>query len=276
METVNMKKISVIIPAYNAEKYVGRCVNSVLEQDYEGMEIIVVNDGSTDGTDRVLSEFGDRIRYIKKEKNGGVSAARNSALEAASGDYVLFVDSDDSIPRGAVKKYLEIAESFKPDIIRGNYDMVYPSGETKPQLNPFAEERLIRKKDFAKYVYSHFAYGIRYNTTCAALVKRSLIKHRFRTDMKTGEDAVFMMDVYTNAESAFISTDVFYNYFQTGNGLTSARLGVWEKYRCNFEISKEIVKRLPLWGMNTPAWRMRAWLRPVGLTFDKIKRILLR
>ena len=92
-----MKKVSIIIPAYNAEKTIKKCLNSVCNQTYKDIEIIIVNDGSTDNTElEVKSINSDKINYYKKE-NGGVSSARNLGLDKATGDYVLFIDSDDWI-----------------------------------------------------------------------------------------------------------------------------------------------------------------------------------
>ena len=90
-----MNKISIIIPAYNCETYIERCIKSLIEQEYENIEIIVVNDGSTDNTERTIKklvELDKRIIYVYKE-NGGVSSARNAGINVASGDYVGFVDA---------------------------------------------------------------------------------------------------------------------------------------------------------------------------------------
>ena len=87
-------RVSVIIPAYNAAWCVARAIDSALEQDYEAKEIIVVNDGSTDDTGRVLAGYGDRIRVVDKP-NGGLSSARNAGIEAAEGEFVAFLDADD-------------------------------------------------------------------------------------------------------------------------------------------------------------------------------------
>ena len=91
--------ISIIIPVYNAEKHLRRCVDSVLAQTHTNLEIILVNDGSTDGSEKICEEYrmkDSRITVLHKE-NGGVSSARNLALEHIRGDYVMFVDSDDWI-----------------------------------------------------------------------------------------------------------------------------------------------------------------------------------
>ena len=94
-----MSKISVIIPVYNGEKYIQRCVDSVLNQTYSDIEIIVINDGSTDNTENILKSYSN-IVLINKE-NEGVSKARNTGLSLAKGDYVYFCDADDYLEKNA-------------------------------------------------------------------------------------------------------------------------------------------------------------------------------
>ena len=107
------RKYSVIIPVYNAEKTLRRCVDSLLAEGYSDAEIILVNDGSRDGSGEICREYVSKencIRYIEKE-NGGVSTARNAGLDAASGEYVLFVDSDDYV----VPNYFSIIDSVSAE-----------------------------------------------------------------------------------------------------------------------------------------------------------------
>lgn len=120
-------KISVIIPVYNAEKFIGYCLDSVLSQDYNNYEIIAVDDGSTDNSPNILDEYDknyDRIKVFHKE-NGGVSSARNLAIKNISGDYVCFLDSDNAIPQGALSVYASEAESKKVDIVQGYMDVLH-------------------------------------------------------------------------------------------------------------------------------------------------------
>ena len=116
-----MPKLSVVIPVYNAKKYLIECVGSVLAQTYHDTEIILVDDGSNDGSDQLCDELfakhGDIIRVIHQE-NGGASSARNSGLRAARGDYVHFIDSDDLLSRDTVHAELMAkAEESSPEII---------------------------------------------------------------------------------------------------------------------------------------------------------------
>lgn len=104
-------KVSVIIPVYNVERYLARCLDSVLTaaEGYE-VEVICVNDGSPDGSAAILERYADRVRVITKE-NGGLGSARNAGMAVASGDYVMFVDSDDFIPVNAIGEFVRAAEA---------------------------------------------------------------------------------------------------------------------------------------------------------------------
>lgn len=91
--------------------------------------------------------------------------------------------------------------------------------------------------------------------------------------MKTGEDAVFMMNVYSNANSVFFIDMIMYNYYQTGTGLTGKGLKAAEKFKCNILISREIIGKLKNWGMKNLTWIIRAYIRPLVITLDKLNRL---
>lgn len=109
--------VSVIIPVYNVEEYVKRCLDSVLEQTYHNLEVIVVNDGATDNSAKVIKSISDnRIRYFEKE-NGGQATARNFGLDVATGDYIVMVDSDDYISKNLVEICLDTVQKTNADLV---------------------------------------------------------------------------------------------------------------------------------------------------------------
>lgn len=127
--------ISVIIPAYNAEKYIERCIRSVQNQTYQNIEIIVVNDGSADGTEEICRKCGSqdaRIRVLSQE-NRGVSAARNRGMEEAKGEYFSFVDADDTLPPAALAVLLEKLAAEKADIASGGMRAIHNDGTVKEE-----------------------------------------------------------------------------------------------------------------------------------------------
>lgn len=111
-------KISVIVPVYNVEKYIRQCLESIINQTYKNLEIIIVNDGTRDNSMKIVEEYlsDERIRVINKE-NGGISSARNRGIEEATGEYVSFVDSDDWLEIDLYERIVQILEGNKVDII---------------------------------------------------------------------------------------------------------------------------------------------------------------
>ncbi|MBO4897880.1 MAG: glycosyltransferase family 2 protein [Clostridia bacterium] len=267
-------KISIIIPAYNCENYICRAVDSALSQEGAELQIIVVNDGSTDGTRALLEGYGDRICLINEE-NGGASAARNRGLKEIDGDYTMFLDADDYYADNTVKFLTKKIEETGADIIKFKYRLVYPDGSRRDASNQLKDCGFFEKNCFKKKIYPHFINGIRLNSMCCGIYRSSLIKGReFRTDMRVAEDAVFSLGVFTDAQSVYIADEVLYNYYQTGSGLTGSGVSVKTKYECNNIFASETVKYLKSWGMDTPFTRFRVRMRPVLLTVDKIKRII--
>lgn len=136
-------KISVIVPIYRVEKYLARCLDSILNQSFRDLEVILVDDGSPDRCGKICDEYAERdsrIRVIHKE-NGGLSSARNAGLDIARGEYVAFVDSDDTITPDCYEKMLRCAQSYDaPMVCAGRWNVIESTGENLPGLCPQKEE----------------------------------------------------------------------------------------------------------------------------------------
>ena len=133
------KKISVVVPIYNVEKYLPECIESVQNQSYMNLEIILVDDGSPDNSGKIADEYAKkdgRIKVIHK-KNGGLSDARNAGIEVATGDYIMFLDSDDLLTADACKVLEEKIEKENADYVIGNYINCHEDGTLweKPIFN---------------------------------------------------------------------------------------------------------------------------------------------
>lgn len=124
-----MPLISIIIPAYNIENYIAKCLDSLLNQTYKNIEIIVIDDGSSDNTGKIVDNYAYKYEYIKviHKKNAGVSAARNTGIEVANGDYIGFVDGDDTVDEEMFEVLIENAIKYDADISHCGYKMVFPS-----------------------------------------------------------------------------------------------------------------------------------------------------
>lgn len=119
--------ISIIIPVYNTSKYLEKCINSLVNQTYKNIELIFVNDGSTDDSLEILNKYANTDKRIKviSQKNKGLSQARNTGLSCAAGDYIMFLDSDDWIDTAACKKAVETASEYNADIVMWSYIREY-------------------------------------------------------------------------------------------------------------------------------------------------------
>lgn len=269
-------KISIIIPVYNGEKFIERCLDSVVSQKGAELDIIVINDGSTDGTAKILEKYKDSITIKTCDTNNGVSAARNKGIPMIQGDYVMFLDADDYLPEEAIAVLTKVIEKTDADIVKFRLRLVYPDGRVRRRHNQFDAYDIVEKKDFKKKIYPYFITGIRLNNLCSGIYRSSIIKgQKFREDMKVAEDVLFSLEVYTKAQKITILPDILYNYYQSGQGLTGKGATILQKYKCNYIFAAETAKYLKQWDMDTIMTRIRVYLRPLILTFDKIKRVVV-
>lgn len=266
-------KISIIIPAYNCRKTIRKCVDSLLCQQGAELEIIVVNDGSTDDTLDQLQAYRDQIKLISIP-NSGAAGARNVGLEAATGDFLMFLDADDSLKEHAISKLSEVQREKNADIVHFCYEYVYPDGKRFAPGSQVRKSFFAEKKDFPEAVYPMFWKGIYLNSVCMSMFRRSAVQGlSFRTELATAEDAFYSIAAFTRAENVQFISDILYEYSQSGKGLTGRGLSVFRKYRDNFAFARETAKRLKQWGMNTPGNYASVYLRPARVTFDKLERI---
>lgn len=131
-----MKKVSIVIPMYNVENCITKCIASLINQTYSNIEILLIDDGSKDDTSRIIKKFMDeRIKYIY-QSNAGVSAARNNGINNSSGDYITFVDADDWLEETAIEVMVNLFENNDCDVIRTNYyNVSYSNNKENIQIN---------------------------------------------------------------------------------------------------------------------------------------------
>ena len=209
-----METISVIIPVYNAEKYLERCIDSVLAQDYSNLEIILINDGSSDNSGRICDVYqskDSRIRVIHK-KNGGAASARNCGLEIASGEYIGFVDSDDWITEDMYKYLVELLEDTQSDVtaircVLADKPMYVKQKEVTYQC--FDGNEIIHDFLFQGACSSVGSYSL-----CCNLFKKSLFTGLRLPEGKIGEDIAIQYEILQRASRMVKSNKAGYFYFQ--------------------------------------------------------------
>lgn len=213
--------VSVIVPVYNVVQYLEKCLTSIMNQTYRYLEILVIDDGSTDHSGEIcdrMAAIDERIRVVH-QKNAGVSSARNKGLDICSGLYVLFVDSDDWLEPEMIELMVSAIEKTNTDLAVCELNDVYPqeNGSLLPirrnLLTDFENFDVISINDFYLHVYSHSAI------LCNKLFKRGIISEkRLQTDKTYGEDALFCLDILENAASAVIVAKPLYNYLREREG----------------------------------------------------------
>ncbi|MCK4834925.1 MAG: glycosyltransferase family 2 protein, partial [Gammaproteobacteria bacterium] len=202
-------KVSVIIPVYNGERFLRQCLDSVIRQTLSPIEIILINDVSTDGTQVIIDEYqvgDDRLNVIQLEKNVGVSAARNAGLDEATGEYVIFLDADDYWDSdGLLQQLYDRAVYEQADFISFGFCCVDEAGEQTASYVEVPAVIDLQQRD---------NWQIKYNVW-AKLISRELLEaHRIRfvPSLIMGEDALFSIALYCNAKKLVTVDDAAYCY----------------------------------------------------------------
>ncbi len=146
---VPLPGVTVVIPCYNSRAYLGEALDSALDQDYENLEVIVIDDGSTDGSHEIIERYADRVRSVRTP-NRGVSAARNLGISMATGTYLQFLDSDDLILPGKIRRQVETLETTGADAVIGDYLRLVGSDRIAP-LNVHRRESFDSIDEFVMY-----------------------------------------------------------------------------------------------------------------------------
>jgi glycosyltransferase involved in cell wall biosynthesis len=201
--------ISVIMPIYNAEKYLERSIGAVLGQSYENLEVILVDDGSTDNSGKIIDEFkkaDTRIKVIH-QRNQGSSSARNAGISVSTGKYISFVDSDDWIECDMYQKLYSLAEIILCDIVICDFFVEYKNS-SKQQINkfPFESGRLLESKDIKEQICKRLLVNGFFTSACDKLYLRDfLVKNRisFEDGIKIREDYFFNMSVFDSSSKVF-------------------------------------------------------------------------
>lgn len=195
MDIIQHPKISIIVPVYNAENYLNRCVDSIVAQSFTDFEVLLVDDGSKDKSGEICDEYArkdSRISVFHKE-NGGVSSARNLGLDKASGEYITFIDADDFLEK----------ESFSVSLFDESYDLIQIPRNRGSFMKTYSHDiSCDSHKAFLKHLYRNF-----YFECWGRLYKRNIVSDiRFDENVKIGEDLLFLLDVYDRINKFFLSS----------------------------------------------------------------------
>lgn len=209
-----MFKVSIIIPIYNAEKYIKRCVDSILNQTYKNIEILLINDGSKDSSEKIINEYAKKYDFIKviNKKNEGVAKTRNLGITKATGDYIMFLDNDDFVNEKFIESYVDSINDS--DIVVGGYKRV---SSRKILFN-----KIIKNTPFGKYENM---------APWAKLIKREfLIKNGIEFfSYPIGEDIIFNLNLYSKTNNIKIINNTEYNWFFNDNSVSNTSQKKFDK-----------------------------------------------
>ncbi len=226
MHNKNCKGLSVIIPVYNSEKYLANCLDSIINQEYKNLEIICVNDGSTDSSAKILDDYAnkdDRIVVVHNE-NKGAAAARNCGIEKATMPYIAFVDSDDTIDSKMYSEMIREISEKNLDCVCSNYKKVFADGTNKVIESRF-DNSVLYNEEIVKGLIGFKDL----NNNCLSSLWNKIFKleilnkNQIRINEKRshGEDWLFCIEYYAVISSIGFLEGDFYNYIFRQNSLVS-------------------------------------------------------
>lgn len=230
--------VTIIIPVYNGQEYLKRCIDSILNQEFQNYELILADDGSTDDSGKLCDQYAavdSRIRTIHKP-NTGVSDTRNQALNIARGTYIQFVDSDDWISPESTSLMIRSMEMYNCDLVISDFYRV--SGEHLARKGDINETRILSREEFASFMMENpadFYYGVSWNK----LYKREIIeKNHIRMDIKSSwcEDFLFNLEYIRHAHSFYALQAPVYYYVKRKGSLISQGMNISSTLRMKINV----------------------------------------
>lgn len=236
-------KVSIVIPVYNVEKYLARCIQSVINQTYENIEIILVDDGSMDSSGKLCDTYKMRDNRIKviHQRNLGVSAARNVGLDLAEGDSITFIDADDYVAENYIETLVNLMKKEKAEISILSYKMTSNYNTEIFKMKSTNVEKIYTGKDACRNMMLARDFD---SCVCCKLVNRDVIgEKKFDTNFSIGEDLDFFYRVFLDTKNVVFKNQVGYAYFQhnsnTINRITKENLLSLAKIENLFELEND-------------------------------------
>lgn len=205
-------KVSVVVPIYNSEKYIERCIKSLLSQEFDSYEIVLVDDGSTDTSSELCESYKkncDRVKVLHK-KNGGMSDARNYGVKYSSGQYITFVDSDDSVVPEYISTLFDLILKYNADMSLGGFNIIENDKILNSKNKEDCDYCLDGKETFRKLLYG----GDVSSSACSLMIKRECaLKNEFPVG-RYHEDDLTSYKYYLDSNKVAITNRRIYNYYQ--------------------------------------------------------------
>lgn len=244
-----MEKITVVIPVYNCEKYIRKCIESVINQTYKNLEILIIIDGATDGSKDIIEEYAKkdtRIQIISR-KNEGIFYTRIEGIRKATSNYIYFLDGDDWIEKNAIEIMYAYMEKYHCNIVRcQNY---YKDEKVKVEV--VKEIQFLKKEDFNNKLYKDL-FGTHYFSS----IWNQLIDKRIFEEMQNidyninyGEDYIINLNLYKNINSLLLIPNYFYHYRTNNNSITNTQNYevLLKKLKSAYKSQREAIKMIDIY-----------------------------
>uniref|UniRef100_UPI00405687BD glycosyltransferase family 2 protein n=1 Tax=Agathobacter sp. TaxID=2021311 RepID=UPI00405687BD len=286
--------ISIIVPIYNSEKYLKRCIESLIHQTFEDIEIILVDDGSLDNSIQICKEYvkKDRRIVLITQENGGPSKARNAGLDKANGEWIMFVDSDDEVSNNICEKLYNKAQETDADMVICNLANI-TSDMQRMEVRPFKGKERIFKGKGVLYLEQILVskesetgdWVLNLTGPTSKLIRSTVIKNeRFPSKIDLGEDTCFIISIFKNLKKVIYIEDVLYNRYVIDGSLSNGydvncgqRLSTYTNWVKEYYKRKEImIKSVIILEMKNALWVVNNYLKYSQNISDKEKIDMLK
>lgn len=246
--------ISIVIPVYNAEDYLRKSIESILQQTYPVWELILIDNGSEDNSFRICQEYAkkeERIQVLHQYQNKGVSAARNLGLEKVTGDYVTFLDADDWVAEDYLEQLVKASKSTQADMLVCRYRKVYDAereSQEETAIEKKKEQQVFETRVYGQEDYVGQCLVNGYTHCWGVLYKSSLLDGiRFPAKITIGEDVLFLIDAVLQAEKIVVTEYDGYRYYINENGAMNRKFtpSYMDQILCWQKAKEKLVEKYP-------------------------------
>lgn len=237
--------VSIIIPVYQKVQYIEKCIHSLINQNYKNIEILLIDDGSTDGSEVICDKLAEEYNFIRTihQNNRGVSSARNKGIKNATGEYILFLDCDDFIENDILYRLIKLIEETKTDICI--FDFIYFNEKRHDIITTSFKSDIYSKRDIVEYFWAIFEKRISHNVG-NKIYKSKIIKDNnilFNEEYSIFEDILFFLEYLNNVNKIYYLNEPLYYYYSHDSG--SLRTSYKKKFfKAHIDVYNQIEKFL--------------------------------
>lgn len=245
-----MKLVSIIVPIYNTSKYLNRCLDSILDQTYTNLEILLINDGSTDNSLQICKYYEEKDKRIKifDINNSGPSTCRNIGLKHSKGEFISFIDSDDYIEKNFIEEMLYTYNCTHSDIIGCSINVHDVDGKIFDVYNKFSLITYEKERLIEEYLKNNIAFAV-----WGKIFTKEILKNNYFDDYKVNEDRMFMWRLFNQTNSYSVVGKPLYHYMRRSNNsltsmnFTKEHLNIFiyiQNIKCDIEKKYPYLKKL--------------------------------